>query len=150
MRGGSGPDAGGVPEPLARLRVAARADRLKTVRALVAETTATAGFGPEAVQELVLAVDEACQNIIRHTYGDGATGDMVLEIQRRRDGLLFWLRDYGPVVDPDQVVSRDLDDLRPGGLGSHFIRTIMDDVQFFRPDDGPGNLLRLFKRWRGG
>ena len=41
---------------------------------------------------------------------------------------------------------RDLDDVRPGGLGTHFMAEVMDRVEFLTPPEGGGNLLRMVKR----
>ena len=95
---------------------------------------------------IVLAVDEACQNVIRHAYCGDAGGDIVLEIERRGDILIFSLRDFAPPIDPTRVKPRDLDDVRPGGLGTHFIRDVMDEADFTSPPSGDGNLLRMVKR----
>ncbi len=49
-------------------------------------------------------------------------------------------------IDPKTVRPRDLDDVRPGGLGTHFIAEVMDDAKFERPPSGNGNLLIMVKR----
>jgi sigma-B regulation protein RsbU (phosphoserine phosphatase) len=49
-------------------------------------------------------------------------------------------------VDPAQVRPRDLDDLRPGGLGTHLMREAMDECEFVEPPPGCSNLLRMVKR----
>ena len=41
---------------------------------------------------------------------------------------------------------RERDDLRPGGLGTHFIGEVMDEVEFMPPPADGGNLLRMVKR----
>ncbi len=133
-------------EELMKLEVGARPDRLKLVRRAVAEAAALCGCGEALARDLILAVDEACQNVIRHAYGDDADGDMVLEIRRRGDELIFLLRDFAPAVDVARIRPRDLDDVRPGGLGTHLIGAVMDDVAFLPPPAGGGNLLRMVKK----
>ena len=135
-------------ELLARLRVVGSADRLKLVRALVLEAARMGGCPDEVARDLVLAVDEACQNVIRHAYAGVPSAEMELEIRRGADLVVFRLRDYGPKVDPRAVAPRDLDDLRPGGLGTHFIHSIMDEVAFLQPEDGRGNILRMVRKRR--
>jgi anti-sigma regulatory factor (Ser/Thr protein kinase) len=46
-------------------------------------------------------------------------------------------------VDPAKMQGRKLDEIKPGGLGLHFIRQSMDVVEFKRERDV--NLLRLIK-----
>ena len=56
------------------------------------------------------------------------------------------LRDFASPTDPDSMSPRDLDDIIPGGLGTHFIREIMDSSEFLPPPGGEGNLLQLTKK----
>jgi sigma-B regulation protein RsbU (phosphoserine phosphatase) len=56
------------------------------------------------------------------------------------------LRDFAHTVDPNLIKPRDLDDLRPGGLGTHFMQEVMDEVTFMPPPQEGGNLLKMKKR----
>ncbi len=133
-------------ETLLELRFPARADRLKLVRGGVRAAARMCGFNDATAQSIVLAVDEACQNVIVHGYKGRADGEIVLGVFRHRDGILVRLRDFAPPVDPTKIKPRALDDIRPGKLGSHFIHEIMDSVAFRPVPDGTGNLLEMIKR----
>lgn len=99
------------------------------------------------IQDVVLAVDEACQNVIRHAYGGEPGGRIELRVERHEGELEIWIRDYAEKSDPECLEqNRDLDEVRPGGLGTHFIRQLMDVAEFVEPPDGVGNLLRMSKR----
>lgn len=126
------------------ITVPARADSLKMVRRAVDQAALSCGFSKEQCQDLVLAVDEACQNVVRHAYAD-SEGDMAVDIRREGTHFTILIRDFAAPVDVDKIKPRDLDDVRPGGLGVHFIREVMDDVEHLSPPDGQGNLLRLKK-----
>lgn len=128
------------------LRVPARAAELKRVREAVREVVGHCGCSPESTADIVLALDEACQNIIRHAYRGDSDGVIDLSIEHRDDRLIFSLTDFAPTIDPDHVKPRDLDDIRPGGLGTHFIRRVMDETDFVPPPSGRGNLLRMVRR----
>jgi len=141
---------------LCSLTVPARAESLKLVRRAVSETSTACGFSHEQCQDLVLAVDEACQNVVRHAYGgvnrgdrsergDQSQGDIAVDLRREKGSFVILIRDYAPAVDVKKIKPRDLDDVRPGGLGVHFIREVMDTVEHLPPPDGQGNLLRLIK-----
>ena len=84
--------------------------------------------------------------ITRHAYGGESDGVIEFEIEHRGDVLVFSLVDHAPAIDPSRVRPRDLDDIRPGGLGTHFIRRVMDEVEFSKPASGSGNLLRMVRR----
>ncbi len=143
MRDGSTTLAGG--ELLVRLNLPARADRLKLVRRCTESAALMCGLAGHDAKDVLLAVDEACQNVIRHAYGEEGGGEIILELRRTAEALGIYVRDYGPTTDPADVRPRDLDDVRPGGLGTHFIREVMDRVTFLTPPDGRGNLLELIK-----
>ena len=123
----------------------AQPERLTDIRRAVAETANALGCPTPMVHDIVLAVDEACQNIIRHAYC-GKAGDIVVQVGRDDHHLVVRLIDYAPPVDVTKVCPRPLDDVRPGGLGTHFIREVMDEVTFLPPPAGAGNLLQMIKR----
>ncbi|MFQ5785537.1 MAG: ATP-binding protein [Alphaproteobacteria bacterium] len=137
--------AAGATEPLVELSFPARADRLKLARASVLAAARMCGFDEQAAQDIVLAVNEACQNVIVHAYKGRDDGRIELSILRERDGVVFRVRDFAPPVDPATIRPRDLDDVMPGGLGTHFIREIMDAADF-SPLAAGGNLLEMKKR----
>ena len=128
------------------LRVPAVADRLRLIRAAVGESSRLVGCSEDVVRDVTLAVDEACQNIIRHAYKDLPEGEIVVEIIRDGGELVIFLKDFAPTIDPKTVRPRNLEDIRPGGLGTHLIREIMDEVAFLEPPPTGGNVLRLGKR----
>ena len=130
---------------LMSMTIPARANRLRAVRTTVSEAARLSGCSPEIAQCLVIAVDEALQNIVRHAYGADSEGDIFIEIHRDDTSITIFIRDYADAIDLSKVKPRDLNDLRPGGLGTHFIREVMDVVEFTSPPDGKGNLLRLVK-----
>ena len=129
-----------------QLRFPARAAELKRVRDAVRESVEGCGCSAKSTADIVLATDEACQNIIRHAYRGDSDNVIELEIEHRGDRLVFSLTDHAPAIDPSRVKPRDLEDLRPGGLGTYFIRRVMDEVEFLRPPSGRGNLLRMVRR----
>jgi len=132
--------------PTLELRVPARPGELKTIRDAVRGYVDDCGCDDKLTADIVLAIDEACQNIIRHAYRGRNDGDIVVEIEHVGDDLVFSLTDFAPTIDPETVKPRDLDDVRPGGLGTHFIRQVMDETTFTQPPSGEGNLLRMVRR----
>lgn len=102
-----------------------------------------AGWEKKTTEEILLAVDEALTNIIRHAYG-GNPGKMAVSVSAADNKIEIVLEDWGKKFDPTQVPPPELPRHKPGGLGVHFIRTIMD--QMIYDDQGPeGNRLRLVK-----
>jgi len=122
---------------------------LSTVRGAVEPLAEALGFPAVQCRAIRRAVDEALTNIVRHSYGNRPDRPITLYFRKARrgnsaeQGLEIVLCDQGPAVDPDKLRGRPLDELRPGGLGLHFIREAMDTVEFTRK--GLTNRLRLVK-----
>jgi anti-sigma regulatory factor (Ser/Thr protein kinase) len=123
---------------------------LGQVRDAVRRAAGEAGFAEADREQIALAVDEALTNVIKHGYG--GRHDQPIDVwieavtQEERCGIRIVVRDFGKPVDPDSICGRDLDDLRPGGLGVHIIKTVMDDVSY-KPDAGGGTRLTMLK-WK--
>ena len=81
-------------EKLLQLQVQARAERLGLVRAVVKWAAETAGCSAALVEQLVIAVNEACMNVIQHAYGTDASGDLVLEVFYSGTRIRFRLASY--------------------------------------------------------
>ena len=82
--------------------------------------------------ELVLAIAEAAQNIVKHAFKNSADANelMVVQISCENDKLQIAFYDRGTPVDPKKVKHREIDNVKPGGLGTFFIQEIMDAVEF--------------------
>jgi len=132
-------------ELLLKMHLPARPERLCLVRVAVKRAAELAGCNSDLADQLVIAVNEACMNIIEHAYKRDYSGEIILEILNNDDYLLFRLLDQAEPVDLDTVRPRDLDDLRPGGLGTHFIREIMDECVMGHLEGGKGNYLEMKK-----
>jgi anti-sigma regulatory factor (Ser/Thr protein kinase) len=89
-----------------------------------------AGFSKKEARKIILALDEACSNIIKHAYGGDPGGTISLAAAVLQGELRFDLRDTGKKVDRSQIAPRHLEDIRPGGLGTHFMNTVFDSVQY--------------------
>ncbi|HSW44468.1 MAG TPA: ATP-binding protein [Phycisphaerae bacterium] len=131
------------------LRVTSETCNLVTVRSAVLAVTRQIGFDEPDVSAIALAIDEAVANVIRHGY-EGRPGHPIEIIfdrlnNREGPGLEVRICDRGRQVAPATIVGRELDDVRPGGLGTHIIRTVMDEVEYSlrQPE---GMQVRLVKR----
>ena len=132
---------------LLELSVPDQASRLRVLRDAARSALSEAGVDDPLNERLVLALGEACMNIVQHGFGGGdRCGEITLEIRDNRHELLFRLRDNAPPVDPAKLKSRDLEELRPGGLGLRFMRELMDHVEYLSPPEGEGNVLEMRKK----
>ncbi|MBI4553999.1 MAG: ATP-binding protein [Candidatus Latescibacteria bacterium] len=131
------------PETIS-LTVPSHPKYLSVIRRIVEACARDLRFVDEDTRRLVLAVDEACSNVIKYAYDGDVTQSIIVEFTCIGDRLTITIRDFGKKPDVEKIAPRDLADIRPGGLGTHFIRSIMDEVTY---DTSPavGTALTLVK-----
>lgn len=109
-----------------------RASSLKDVRSFSREVFEKFNIKEDLREELVLAIAEAAQNIVKHAYKDFPDTEdrMAVSISCENNKLEISFFDKGKPVDKSKVKHRAIDDVKPGGLGTFFIQQIMDSIQF--------------------
>ena len=128
-------------------RISSDPRMLKIIRAGVSTFCELAGFSTEESSSVMLAVDEACSNIIKHTYEGAPDKPIVVRCSVLPQGVRITLRDFGEKVRLHTIKSRNLSEIRPGGLGVHLINSVMDEVSFDKECE-VGNCLTLVKYFR--
>ena len=120
---------------------------LKVVRIFSREVFEKINLPQEQKDELVLAIAEAAQNIVKHAYKDvEETKDkMQIKISFKDNQLEIGFFDKGKPVIPENIQQRKLDDNKPGGLGTFCIKQIMDEAVFKKDQKGWVNHLILTK-----
>ena len=122
---------------------------LKEVRSFSRQVFEKIKINQDLKDELVLAIAEAAQNIVKHAYKDIESNNDKMEIKislRKNDELEIGFFDKGKPVDGAKVRHRNIDDIKPGGLGTFFIQQIMDAVVFREGDKPWINHLILTKQ----
>ena len=132
---------------LVALNVPSHPKFLYIVRNVMYPLAVNSGFSKKEARKIVLAVDEACSNIIKYAYAGDATKTISITVANEPDHLSVRLIDLGRQVDEAKIAPRDLDDVRPGGLGTHFIGTVFDSVVYDTAQDH-GTVLTLLKKKR--
>lgn len=96
---------------------------------------------------LILALDEACSNIIKYRANSLERCLIHVRAQICEERATFRIGDFCDSADVSRINPRSLDDIRPGGLGTHFINEIMDEVSFEPEPENPERMaLVLTKR----
>ena len=99
-------------------------------------------------EELVLALAEAAQNVVKHAYKNQPTNDLMkVLISYQNKTLSMELFDKGIAAVPENIKPRNLDDIKAGGLGTFFIGQIMDKVVFKTSKIDWVNHLILIKKF---
>lgn len=92
------------------------------------------GFAQSVAEQIGLALNEALANVIKHGYSGDTQQKIELTMERieqdGRRGMRIIIRDFGRQIDPSKIKSRDLADVRPGGIGVHIMRSVMDTCDY--------------------
>ena len=109
-----------------------KSSSLKEVRTFCREVFEKLKIDQSLKDELVLAIAEAAQNIVKHAYKDNQDSNdiMGVKISCEDKKLQIAFYDMGTPVDPKKVKHREIDNIKPGGLCTFFIQEIMDAVEF--------------------
>jgi anti-sigma B factor antagonist len=123
---------------------------LAALRQLVQETCARA-WGEtalETVDQVLLAVQEAATNIIRHAYRGAPDRSIHVEIETDVEYVRIQLWHTGTDFDPATVEAPSFDGSRMGGFGQHLILQCMDEVRYIHNDHGRHGMFMARRRTR--
>jgi serine/threonine-protein kinase RsbW len=118
---------------------------LPVARQFVEAVCQSGGLDAAAVNAVVLAVNEAISNVIRHAHRDRPAMPLHLQCRLLSDGIEIQLLDEGPAFDLTTVPHLDPGEVRVGGRGVYLMRQLMDELTCERRPQG-GNILRMVKR----
>jgi anti-sigma regulatory factor (Ser/Thr protein kinase) len=117
---------------------------LYVIRSAVYPLVLEAGFSKKDARMVVLAVDEACSNIIKYAYEGDHAMTIALNVRVGHGKLTMELKDSGKKPDVSKIAPRKLEEVRPGGLGTHFMATVFDTIEY-DTSQGAGTVLTLVK-----
>lgn len=119
--------------------------QLAAIRSLLRQELATVDVSDDLISEVVLAVDEACANVMQYAYPAGQQEPgLALELEVQEDRIHVAITDHGTSFEPEKVPAPDLERCQTGGYGMFLMRRLMDQVVY---DIQPGikNQVRLIK-----
>lgn len=119
---------------------------LHRIREFVAGIAAESGISRQDIDNIELAVDEACANVIEHGYAsDASHKDITIRMEINSAKLVLTIIDQGTSFDPRSRNLPGVDELiemkRDGGLGIRLIREIMDEIDYRTSPDGQNELI---------
>lgn len=117
---------------------------LAAMRRFLQETADAWGIDEDSAGDMILAVNEAASNSLRHGYG-GRPGDIELQADRADGALTVTLRDSAPLFDPTRQPAPDttlgLERRRLGGMGVHIMRKFTDELRYRVTPTGQNELV---------
>lgn len=116
------------------LVVKSTTDNLATIRKFIRENTSSSCVDEDAISKIILAVDEACTNIIKHAYKYSPEGEITIKLQSDNKKIIIKIIDEGKNFNPELIPEPDLKRLQKehkgGGLGMFLMKKLMDKVEY--------------------
>ena len=115
------------------------------IRSNITAACAQMNYNKEDTNAIVLAIDEACTNIMRYAYDSCRDGEIYIEVITSATDAIFRLHDHAKKVSDDCISGKVTQLKEPGGLGVMLMKEVMDSVHFVHTDTCPGNILEMKK-----
>lgn len=127
-----------------------KTENLENIRDFVFKNSIKFGFNSYKAEELVLAVDEACTNLIKHAYKYNLTDNITIELKCCEYKFIVKIIDNSQPFDPREVTDPDLEqyrkEYRKGGLGIFIMKSLVDNIDYTTSQNGKiKNILTLTK-----
>jgi serine/threonine-protein kinase RsbW len=117
-----------------KLIVKSRTENLSDIRNFIYSAAQDAGISKEIIDDIILAVDEACTNIIKHAYKYYPDGEIIINLKYNNHKFTIIIVDHGASFEPDVVPEPDLEKYyrqrKVGGLGMFLMKRLMDEVKY--------------------
>jgi serine/threonine-protein kinase RsbW len=117
-----------------KLEIKSRTENLAEIREFINSAAADSGLSKEVIDNIILAVDEACTNIIKHAYKYFPDGKIILTLVADKKTFTINIVDYGKSFEPGLIPNPDLrkyfNEKRVGGLGMYLMKSLVDDVKY--------------------
>jgi serine/threonine-protein kinase RsbW len=116
------------------LKVKSKTENLSVVRDFISSAAAEINIPKDVAENIILAVDEACTNIIKHAYKYSPDGEIIVKVKPSLSKFVVSIIDNGLSFEPDSIPEPDLQKYyrqrRVGGLGIYLMKTLMDEVKY--------------------
>jgi serine/threonine-protein kinase RsbW len=143
-RNGAGPMTAGVPSlPGEIQRFPGEPASVPLIRNYVGAMAAQFGFSEAGVRDILIGVSEAATNALKHGSPRGAVDEIAVRCSLEADRLIIEVKDSGGGFDPLAVPVPVAEQMREGGMGIFFMRTLMDEISF--DCSSGGTTVRLVK-----
>jgi len=117
-----------------KLKVKSKTENLSSIRDFVGSFAKDEGIDQDIIEKIILAVDEACTNIMKLAYKSFPEGEIIINLKHDKHKFTVVIQDFGKSFRPEEIPDPDLqkyfDEKRIGGLGMYLMKTLMDEVKY--------------------
>ncbi|NUK29997.1 anti-sigma B factor RsbW [Parageobacillus sp. VR-IP] len=142
-------------EQVVQLSIPAKAEFIDLARLSLYGVAAKMGFSYEDIEDMKVAVSEACNNVVLHAYDD-EPGRIDLRFEMQPDAIRIIVKDYGKSFNYEQEAKQaaslhhqSLDAAKIGGLGLFMMQALMDQVEVLTIDGTEVILTKFLNRNEG-
>ena len=118
---------------------------MASIRKFVTDIALASGFDDDATNRIVLAVDEACTNIIKHAYHSNPSKPIEIDVISNENRFEIIITDYGDSFKPDAINTNDVKsrivNYKKGGLGMFLMKSLVDRVEYFIENNKKNNFI---------
>jgi serine/threonine-protein kinase RsbW len=137
------------------MNIPAKPEYVGVIRLTLAGITNRMGYSNGEVEDIKIAVSEACTNAVRHAYHEDEAGKMVVGFAIYQDKLEVIVADQGKNFNAAKTKqmgpytqSTRVEQLAEGGLGLYLIRTLMDEMHIAHHDGVTVSMIKyLSEGW---
>ncbi|MEW6617956.1 MAG: response regulator [bacterium] len=130
-------------------KTTAKLENLPLMSNFINQATQKFGLDKDTGFDIQVAVEEACENIVEHSYPKGSEGSIEINCEYKDNNFIVKIKDYGQSFDPNTIpepnLEAKLEDRTTGGLGIYFMKRLMDEINYYF-DPKEGNELIMVKR----
>ncbi|GAB1475956.1 ATP-binding protein [Bacillota bacterium] len=130
---------------LFKFSVPGKPEYVGTIRMAVSCLANSIGFDVEAIEDIKVAVSEACNNALCHRTA--GCGDYEVSCELSKERMVVSVADNAGGFNPEAYIEPCLEEPKEGGLGIYIIRALMDEVYIFT-EIGTGTRIKMIKYTR--
>lgn len=133
-----------------QFRALSQFSELENIRNFVVSNALSAGLNNEEAQNMALAVDEACTNLINYSFNKESDREIRLLATSKENLIEIEIFDNGPSFNPLDLPEVNLNEyfaeMKKGGLGIKIIKTLIDEIVYIPAGkESNDNTLKLIK-----
>ncbi len=138
-----------MPKPIPiTMTLPAASDFVAVARLAVSGVAARMNFSVDIIEDIKVALSEACTNAVQHAYVADTSGNIDIQFNLFQDKLEIIVKDHGQGFNPKETTSSKQTEETPGsfglGLGLTFIKSLMDEAQI-HSQIGHGTTITMVK-----
>lgn len=123
-----------------KMEITANPEYVGIIRLTTSGIANKIGFSIDDIEDMKVAVSEACTNAIKHSSDD----KFYITFNILKNGLNIEIKDNGKGCDVDCLGNPDLENPKENGLGIFIIQTLMDEVSI-ESEDNKGTTIKMTK-----